>query len=504
MDAISNYLQAFWLQTYQILAFDTALLFESEVIFRLGLQVFLLLSSSFFAGSESALFSLSRLDLQHLRKKQHSSSETIHALLDQPRRLIISILCGNELVNIAASANMAGILVILYGDGDEAFWINIFVMVPLLLLFGEITPKTVAVSQPVAFSSAIYKPLNLWIRLISPLRAAIRAVADRVTTYIVGEAKDRENILQVDEFRSLVEDVSEEGVLDATERALIYNLLEAGDVEVVEIMTPRTQTRFFSSDMSMDEVVKKFKEYRHARVPVFKNQRDNVVGFVHAEDILRLVLDNADLTQINLEQIIRPPVVVPLTKRVDEMFDFFKEHNVRAAVVLNEFGGVEGFVTLTDVLTFIFGPITGEAKGQEYYQEEDNNVYEVPGEMKLNDFNNLTRFGIEDPRMTTVGGVIFRHLDRLPKQNDKVVIEDLVFTVLKMDGHRIARVHAAKKGLYQEPEELEIISTSAEPERIEQAQNIEQLTDANHEQEVENSSIIEDIPDTIEEHKTGE
>jgi CBS domain containing-hemolysin-like protein len=457
MDAILNYLNTFWLQLYQTLTFDTALLSEPEVILRLILQVLLLLSSSFFAGSESALFSLSRLDLQHLRKRQHPCSETIHALLDQPRRLIISILCGNELVNIAASANMAGILVILYGDGDETFWINIFIMVPLLLLFGEITPKTVAVSQPVAFSSTVSKPLNLWIRFIGPLRAAIRAIADRVTTYIVGEAKDRQNILQIDEFRSLVEDVSEEGILDATERALIYNLLEAGDVEVVEIMTPRTQTRFFSSNMSVPKLVEKFKKYRHSRVPVFKGQRDNVVGFIHAEDIVRLVLNDEtlDLNQISLEQIMRPPVVVPLTKRVDEMFDFFKEHNVRAAVVLNEFGGVEGFVTLTDVLTFIFGPITGEAKGQEYYQEQDNNMYEVPGSMKLNDFNNLTRFGIEDPRMTTIGGVMFRHLDHLPKQNDKVVIEDLVFTVLKMDGHRISRVRAAKKGLYQDEEAIE-------------------------------------------------
>ena len=502
MDAISNYLFSLWVQTYSFLVFDTALLFEPEIILRLILQVLLLLSSSFFAGSESALFSLSRLDLQHLRKKQHPCSETIHALLDQPRRLIISILCGNELVNIAASANMAGILVILYGEGEQAFWINIFVMVPLLLLFGEITPKTVAVSQPLAFSSTVSKPLNLWIRFISPLRAAIRTVADRVTTYIVGEAKDRENILQVDEFRSLVEDVSEEGVLDATERALIYNLLEAGDVEVVEIMTPRTQTRFFSTDMPMDEVIKKFKKYRHARVPVFKNQRDNVVGFVHAEDILRLVLDGTDVSQLSLEQISRPPVVVPLTKRVDEMFDFFKEHNVRAAVVLNEFGGVEGFVTLTDVLTFIFGPITGEAKGQEYYQEKDNNVYEVPGEMKLNDFNNLTRFGIEDPRMTTVGGVIFRHLDRLPKHNDKVVIEDLVFTVLKMDGHRIARVHAAKKGLYQEADEIEVTPNTDDTTAHTES---EQLSTSDEHNDTVNTKHIEDIPDKIEEnHKSHE
>jgi CBS domain containing-hemolysin-like protein len=171
---------------------------------------------------------------------------------------------------------------------------------------------------------------------------------------------------------------------------------------------------------------------------------------VHAEDVLRLVLDNADLTELQPESIMHTPVVVPLTKKVDEMFDFFTNHNARAAAVLNEFGGVEGFVTMKDVLTFIFGQISGDVDGQELYQERDEDTYEVDGDMKLTDFNNLTNFGIEDPRMTTIGGVAFRHLDRLPQVGDSISIEDIVITILEMDEHRIHRVRVNRGGKVEE------------------------------------------------------
>jgi CBS domain containing-hemolysin-like protein len=278
---------------------------------------------------------------------------------------------------------------------------------------------------------------------------------------IVGEEKAAENILQVDEFKSLVEEVTKEGDLNATGRALIYNLLEAGDTEIVEIMTPRTRTCFINADMDVREIVEHFKAYRHSRVPVFRVHRDNLVGFVHAEDVLRYALDNVDLSSLKLEDIMRPPVVVPPTKKVDEMFDFFKARNARAAVVLNEFGGVEGFITMTDVLAFIFEDISGEVAGQELYQERDGNVYEVRGDMKLTAFNNLTNFGIEDPRMTTIGGVAFRHLDRLPREGDKVTIEGIVITVLEMDAHRIASVRVARGADLEEGAE-ELVKSAQE------------------------------------------
>jgi len=431
-------------------AFDTSRLADADMIVRLSLQALLLSFSAFFSGSETALFSLSRLDLQKLRRERHRHSETLHALLDQPRRLIISILCGNELVNIAAAANMTGILVSLYGV-ERAGLISVLVMVPLVLLFGEVTPKTISVSDPVRITTGLVAtPMSLWVRIVAPLVWVIRSVADRITTLIVGEEKAAENILQLDEFRTLVEEVASEGELNATERALIYNLLEAGDTEVVEIMTPRTRTAFLNADMSVPEMIERFRSFKHPRVPVFRLHRDNLVGFIHAEDVLRHLLDNTDLATLQPEDIMHPPIVVPLTKKVDEMFDFFQAKNARAAAVLNEFGGVEGFVTMKDVLTFIFGQISGDVTGQELYQERDENHYEVRGDMKLTDFNNLTNFGIEDPRMTTIGGVAFRHLDRLPRVGDSVTVEGIVISIMEMDEHRIARVRVSRGSLGEE------------------------------------------------------
>ncbi len=453
MDGLIQELVLYWATVKDFFAFDTSRLAEPDILVRLVIQGLLLFGSAFFSGSETALFSLSRLDLQKLRRERQRHSETLHALLDQPRRLIISILCGNELVNIAAAANMTGILVSLYGV-DRAGLISILVMVPLLLLFGEVTPKTISVSNPVRISTGIVAtPMSLWVRIVTPLVWVIRSVADRLTTLIVGEEKAAENILQLDEFRTLVEEVAKEGELNATERALIYNLLEAGDTEVVEIMTPRTRTTFLSADMSVPEMVDKFRAEQHPRVPVFRVHRDNVVGFVHAEDILRIVLDKVDLATLEPADIMHPPVVVPLTKKVDEMFDFFQDNNARAAVVLNEFGGVEGLVSMKDVLTFIFGQISGDVKGQELYQERDENSYAVKGDMKLTDFNNLTNFGIEDPRMTTIGGVAFRHLDRLPKVGDSVNLEGILITVLEMDEHRVASVRVSCRPAGKEAEE---------------------------------------------------
>ena len=463
MEFLLEQFLAAWNTVQAYFVFDTSLLATTDMIARITFQLMLLFASAFFSGSETALFALSRLDLEKLRRERNPHSETLHALLDHPRRLIISILCGNELVNIAAAANMTGILVTLYGV-EKAGVIAALIMIPLLLLFGEVTPKTIAVSNPIRVSTRVVaRPMQHWVRLIAPLRWAIRAIADRLTTTIVGEETGRENILQVDEFRTLVEEVAREGQLDATERALIYNLLEAGDTEIVEIMRPRTQIAFLDAAMSVPEMVEEFRRSRHPRVPVYRGHRDNLVGFVHAEDVLRLVLDGADLSALTPEDIMHPPVVAPPTKLVDEMFDFFQERQVRAAVVVNEFGGVDGIITMKDVLTFIFGQISGEVTGIEHYRERDENVYEVPGDMKLNDFNNLTHFGIEDPRMTTIGGVAFRHLDRLPEVGDTVSVEGIIIRVTAMVGHRIARVKVVRGGTSEDLEDAEATEAAAPP-----------------------------------------
>ena len=417
---------------------------DLELYVRILFQALLLLSSAVFSGSETALFSLSRIDLQKLRQSRHSDSESIHAMLDEPRRLIISILCGNELVNIASAVNMTAILLLVFGAQDVG-WINVLIMVPLLLLIGEVTPKTIAVSYPIKFSTMISaRVLPRWILFISPLRAAVRLVADRITTLVVGDAVDRENILQPDELRTLLEEGEETGIIDATERVLIDNLLEASETDISRIMTPGPRILFLDAALSVPDLIAQFRSYRHPRVPVYQGHWDNVIGFVHSEDILKLVRGGGDLESVTLDMILKPAHFVPPTKKVDEMFDYFQAHNTRVAIILGEYGEVYGIVTMKDVLKFIFGEISGTMAGQEFWKEDDENSYIVPGDMRLTDFYNLTNFDIEDPVMSTIGGVAFRLFDRLPELGDQVTSDGYRFVVKQRSGLRISQLQVQR------------------------------------------------------------
>lgn len=318
-------------------------------------------------------------------------------------------------------------------------------MLPLLLLCGEVTPKTIAASNARRISASLLaRPLSLWVEVVGPLRWLIRQVSDRLTSWVVGPELAPENLLQADELRSLVEDVVETGELNATGRALINNSLSAGATEVVKIMTPRSRTAFLDADAGVEEVLRQFTALRHLRVPVYRGHRDNLLGFLHVEDVIAWRHDRPGETPPELELLLRPPVVVPLTKRVDEMFAFFQRNHARAAAVLNEFGGVAGFVTISDVLRTIFGSLLAPAPAEPDFTRVGPDVFEAAGDTKLGAFHRLTGLGLDDPRMTTLAGVAFRHLDRLPRVGDSVVVDGLCLEVLEMDAHRIAKLRVSR------------------------------------------------------------
>lgn len=431
----------------ELLTFFQSINFSStdiELTLRCLFQIVLLGSSAIFSGSETALFSLSRIDLQKLRQSGHKDSESIHAMLDEPRRLIISILCGNELVNIASAVNMTSILLLFFAEQNIG-WINIVVMVPLLLLIGEITPKTIAVNFPLKFVSRVTaKILPRWIVFITPLREVIRFISDYITTLIVGENVDRQNILQPDEFRTLLEEGEETGIIDATERILIDNVLEASETDISRIMTPSPRILFLDAELPVPELIEQFRSLRHPRIPLYKGHWDNVIGFIHSEDILKLIRGGGEMDKVTLDMIIKPAHFVPPTKKIDEMFDYFQTHNTRIAIILGEYGEVLGLITMKDVLTFIFGEISGTMEGMEYYREDDDNSYVVPGDMRLTDFYNLTNFDIDDPVMTTIGGVAFRLFDRLPAVGDFIEHEGYKFTIKEVKGLRISKILVCK------------------------------------------------------------
>jgi CBS domain containing-hemolysin-like protein len=250
---------------------------------------------------------------------------------------------------------------------------------------------------------------------------------------------------------------------------LIDNVLEASETDISRIMTPSPRIDFLDASLPVPELLNLFRQYRHPRIPVFKGHWDNVIGFLHSEDMLRLTRGGKDLATATLDSIIKPAHFVPPTKKVDEMFDYFQRYNTRVAIILGEFGEVLGIVTMKDVVKFIFGEISGRMVEQDYYKSQDDSSYIVPGEMRLSDFYNLTNFDIPDPVMTTVGGVAFRLFDSLPKVGDRVTYSEYEFIAQEVKGLRISKVQVGKitsrDHTKQEETALPTPETESEPEQ---------------------------------------
>lgn len=414
---------------------DPPRILEPDMLVRLLLQGLLFTASAFFSGSETALFSLSRYDLQRLARTRDPMAGALERLLEQPRRLIVSILCGNELVNIAAAANMTAILVEFLGVEGAAVTAT-FVMIPLILLFGEVTPKSLAVSNPVWASTRIVaKPLSLWVRIVAPLAYVVRYIAERTTTLFIGPEREKENLLRVDELETLVEAAVEAGELTATERMLVHGLISAGMASVSEIMTPRGKLSVIDGAADAHSQRETFRALRHARVPVFIGELDNIVGMLHAEDML--VGANDDTQEVPA---LHPALIVPPTKEVDEMLAFFDQEEARAALVVNEFGGIDGIVTLSDVTHFLFAGVFDTQDPEAARIMPVDGGFEIDGSTPVSVVCRVTGIDIPEPVMTTMGGVVIRALGRIPSVGDSVERNGLHFEVIAMDKLRVGRI----------------------------------------------------------------
>ncbi len=414
---------------------------DPVMIARLILQVLLLVASAIFSMSETTLFSLRDSDIETLEESGDAQGRRLRALLDQPRQLIVSIICGNELINIAATVNLAGMFLALFGNAQAAGLANTLIMLPLLLIFCEITPKTLAVTHPVPLATRLIEPIiTVWVRLVMPLRVVVHAAADRVTSIFVGKSQHETNILSADEFRTFIQEIEREGVVSTAERRIINNLIGAESTRITEIMVPRPQVRFIDADLPVSDIIDAFRRLRHRRVPLYRQTRDHIVGVLKEEHVLE-ILASKPMDQLRAEDLVDPPTLVPTTQTVSELAEYFKYGDHHAAIVVNEFGGVEGLVSADDV----FGYLT---RGRGVYLDAvseikmpEDGIYVVDGLTPLRTLHKATRLPIEDDSdMTTVGGHIMALLRRLPEPGDRVEDAGLVFVVLSRDGLLVKQV----------------------------------------------------------------
>jgi len=404
---------------------------------ELVLFVVLMGLSGFFSSAETSLFSLSKIQLEQMRRDGHASLSRIERLLSQPRRLIVTILIGNEFVNVAASVISAAIVIQLLGAENK--FVNLFIMVPILLLVGEITPKTLAIRNNVAFASIQSYYIALFADLISPLRWLVRLVADWVTTLIVGRERSRANIVTVDMVRTLAREAVGEGVLNPVEARYIDHIFEFGDKTVEDVMTPRSNVLFLSADMALGDMLQELRRTRRTKVPVYQEHRNNILGILYARDLLGLEPDELSRLDEGKRQLLRPPYFVPETKLAADLFHTFRKRKLSLALVVDEYGGVTGLVSMEDLLECIFGdlPSASDTVSATPYRKLTDGSTHIEGGMQVEQFNREFRQHLPENVAETVGGLVLDRFGELPVVGAKLQIDGLDFVVETVEGNRI-------------------------------------------------------------------
>jgi putative hemolysin len=321
----------------------------------------LVISSGFFSGTEVAMFGLRRVDRAQLIRSERSADSLIVRMLARPRQLIATLLIGNELVNVSLSATMAVIVGILFaGRGElELALIATALALPLVLFLGEIIPKTIAIKSPMAWARRVIRPLILFYGLVSPIRFVVRSIANLILIPLGGRAAAVGPIdLSEDEFKALVDAGSAEGEVDARERRLIHKVFEFGDKTVAEAMQPRRTLFSLSYELPVARLIREVAERGYSRVPIYHGRRDNIVGVLHAKD---LVIQSTGLAAPRrLAELLHEPLFVPPTTPVELMFRIFKQRKTHIALVVDEYGKLIGLVTMEDLLEELFGEIRDE------------------------------------------------------------------------------------------------------------------------------------------------
>jgi putative hemolysin len=375
-----------------------------------------------------------------MRRDQHPRIGVIQRLLSEPRRLIITILIGNELVNVTASVISAAVLIRLFGA--ESKWLNIFIMVPLLLLFGEITPKVLAIRHNIAFASFESRPIEIFARMTRPVRFVVRLVADRIITLAIGKERSRGNIITEDMVRVLAKEAVGEGVLDRVEAQFIEQIFDFGNKTLEDIMTPRSDMFSLPIDMPIDEIIKELSITRHTKIPIYQEDKDSICGILHARDLLGLDTLKFGQDPHALQDLLHEPYFVPESKLAADLFHTFRERHLSIAMTVDEYGGVMGLVTREDLLDCIFGEIhsPSEKRHQATIKDLGGDRYAVEGIIPVSEFNRAMGSDFSDEWGDTIGGLLLHHYGELPLEGAEVEVEDFLFKVIEIEENRIKLV----------------------------------------------------------------
>jgi len=394
------------------------------VIYLVALIVLLCLSA-FFSGSEAALFSLNRAQLRALGAGSRAG-RAIHRLLQQPRKLLITILLGNLVVNIFTTSTATGFFISAFGESGAVY--SFLLMSALIMLFGEIFPKAVAMHWSERFASATIFPLRLIHGLVLPVRLPLSRFSDAVIGFLGRRLGDARRSFTWEELITALRIAKGEGELGRFEYEVLSNVLEFREKIVREIMTPSIRVVSASVQSRRHELMRLFANSGMSRIPVFEKSPDDIIGVVHIKDLLDPSVASDDGT---VRVRTREPFFVQETTPIAQLYSQMQEHQEHAAIVLDEFGSFAGIVTTEDILEELVGEIRDarDPKTAAYMRIDDNRIV-IAGSMEIDEFNYVFDTALEDEEHETMAGYVVGRTGRIPREGETIDLDDLRFHII--------------------------------------------------------------------------
>ncbi|MBP1852195.1 HlyC/CorC family transporter [Rhizobium halophytocola] len=398
-------------------------------------------ASAFFSGSETALTAVSRARMHTFESNGDQRAATVNALITRRDRLIGALLIGNNLVNILASALTTSLFLGLFGDSGVAF--ATIVMTVVLVIFSEVLPKSWAISSPDRFALSVVPIVRVFVGVVGPLSSAVNVIVRALlAVFGVTLSRDTSMLSAHEELRGAVDLLHREGSVVKADRDRLGGVLDLGELEVSDVMIHRTGMRAVNADDPPDQVVRSILESPYTRMPLWRNSTDNIVGVVHAKDLLRALAEpEVDPSTIDVVKIAQKPWFVPDTTNLKDQLNAFLRRKVHFAVVVDEYGEVQGIVTLEDILEEIVGDISDEhdLEMQGVRQEADGSIV-VDGAVPIRDLNRALDWNLPDEEATTIAGLVIHESKLIPEERQAFTFYGKRFIVMKREKNRITKL----------------------------------------------------------------
>ena len=399
--------------------------------------VILLIGSGFFSASETALMSLSRIKIRHMEEDGVRGAKLVGALIEDSNRLLTSILIGNNIVNIAATSISTSLFISLWGQQGVAAATAL--MTVLVLIFGEITPKTISANNPEKVSVVVSKPINFFVIILKPIVFIFNIVTSIIFKIFGVDGDGVKPFITEEELKTMVNVSHEEGLLEMEEREIINNVFEFGDMQAKEAMVQRLDIVAIDTENSYDEIIELFKTEKLSRMPVYEETIDDIIGILNIKDVI--FLSDEEIANFDIKKYLRDPFFTYEFKKITQLLEEMKKDKSQMAIVVDEYGGTAGLITIEDLVEVIVGDIDDEYdEDDEEIQVISSNEFLVDGSTKINDVNEVLGIELESEEFDSIGGYIIGYIKHIPEENEVIEVDGIKFNIESVDKNRIKQI----------------------------------------------------------------